>query len=146
MPRNSLVRELFTGSPGARSSLVRVTRLAAPALAPPAPAWQGAAPTPRALLGIERIAARIREMDAPVVTCSAPSCPRGRMPHGALCVVCASGQGVDTAAELEAAGWAPVMSGKIRRGWRDPVTGDVLSARTALSLVRRDDLKARGAR
>jgi hypothetical protein len=36
------------------------------------------------------------------------------------------------------------MSGKYRRGWRDPITGDVRSARTALELVRRDALKASG--
>lgn len=119
----------------------RANVLPAPSLAPPPPAWPAGAPGARVLNSVDRLVKRIREMDAPVVTCAAFSCPRKPMPHGPFCVVCSDGKAADTAAELEDAGWSPVMSGKIRRGWRDPVTGDVKSAKTALEFVRRDALK-----
>jgi hypothetical protein len=123
------------------STPARANVLPAPFLPPPAPAWPAGEPGARVLASVDRLVARIREMDAPVVTCAAPSCPRLPMPHGKFCVVCSDGKAADVAAELESAGWVPVMSGKYRRGWRDPVTGDVRSARTALEFVRRDALK-----
>jgi len=138
------LRRVLCGPSAALSTPARAHVLPAPVLAPPAPAWPAGEPQGKAgarvLASVDRMVARLREMDAHVVTCAAGSCPRKPMPHGKLCVSCASGQAADVAAELEAAGWEPVMSGKYRRGWRDPITGDVKSARTALELVRRDAL------
>ena len=138
------LRRVLCGPSPALSTPARANVLPAPSLAPPSPAWPAGAPGARVLNSVDRLVKRIREMDAPVVTCAAFSCPRKPMPHGPFCVVCSDGKAADTAAELEAAGWSPVMSGKIRRGWRDPVTGDVKSAKTALEFVRRDALKVSG--
>ena len=126
------LRAILCGSSRALSAPARAHVLPAPSLAPPPRAWPAGEPGTRVRNSVDRLVTRIREMDAPVVTCAAPSCPRLPMPHGKFCVVCSDGKAADTVAELEAAGWSPVMSGKYRRGWRDPVTGEVKSARTAI--------------
>jgi len=138
------LRRVLCGPSPALSTPARANVLPAPNLAPPPPAWPAGEPGARVRRSVDDLVARLREMDVAVVPCAAPSCPRRPMPNRKLCVSCASGQAADVAAELKAAGWEPVMSGKYRRGWRDPITGDVRSARTALELVRRDALARAG--
>lgn len=141
------LRRVLCGPSAALSTPARAHVLPAPVLAPPAPAWPAGEPGARARRSVDDLVARLREMDVAVVTCAAGSCPRRPMPSCPFCWVCARREVNSAEGELREAGWEPVVHGAKRRGWRDPITGDVRSARTALELVRRDALarKAGGA-
>lgn len=145
------IRRVLCGPRSTQAPLsvpARVRVLPSPVLAPPPPAWPAGEPGAAIRREVDEIVSRLRTMDAPVVPCESPSCPRPPVPRGAYCAICGSGlssrtRAQETAQLLAAAGWEPVSQGGYRRGWRDPATQRVMSARKALETVRRDALRDR---
>lgn len=91
--------------------------------------------------GIVRAVAEVRRQDEPGPRCASGSCPRRPAHNNTHCGVCARRGGDPVEVELAAAGWEPAVARGRRQGWRDPVTGEVLAARMALVIVRRDAAK-----
>lgn len=139
------LRRVLCGSSQALSTPARAQVLPSPRLAPPPPAWPTGEPGAAIRREVDEIVSRLRTMDAPVVHCANPSCPRPPVPRGAYCAVCGSGLGSrsraeETAQALAAAGWEAVCYGGSRRGWRDPVTHQLMGAARAMETMRRDAL------